>query len=158
MKEEIKPLTWQEVMKMLRDIANRQPLGYCYDRGGHACVYRWEGKPSCIIGHLLAELGVQLSAADEGKNIHALLHDGKHDHIAARFEEQAMLFMAAVQALQDRGMPWRDAAYIPAAWFSNNTISDYRQLSPLVSSAHEAYAAGMNQQRRRMELEADGGE
>lgn len=147
MKSKIAALTWTEVAARLGAIASRAGSGFCYDQKGHACVYFYEGEPSCIIGHLLAELGIPANVAYEAQNFHTLATSGKYPEITALFDEKAVLYATAVQRLQDRGVPWLAAARAPEMWFNHNLVHHMDHVDVLLLSWYDAFMHGRGFQR-----------
>jgi hypothetical protein len=77
------------------------------------CEYAWQGKPDCVIGHLLVELGVPVEDMGEGK-----VFDGNTiDYYGPKldldysitFDSKAVDLMNIFQADQDNGIPWGEA-------------------------------------------------
>jgi len=111
---------WREVSAMLMAIAKAAPEGFCYSpREEGACLYFQDGKPDCIIGHLLAKLGFDESIVPEKAGIFVICSLGRAKDagntlaytsaIAEMFTADAVIFMHEVQSAQDDGMPWIDA-------------------------------------------------
>lgn len=95
---------------MLGEIVAAAPLNYVYQvvptpRGELAgCVYVHEGQPSCLIGHLLHNLGVTVPPGDQDLPID-VLHDSRQ-YLRGLFTLPAVAYLAAVQRNQDAGVSW----------------------------------------------------
>lgn len=78
---------------------------------GGTCMYAWEGKPDCLIGCYLTDLGfpIEAFAEFEGKSIDDVFSDEfpKKNNFTA--EPEAIMAMAKLQHLQDNGYSWGDA-------------------------------------------------
>jgi hypothetical protein len=86
----------EEVVKGREDFVYYRPRDY-----GNTCVYFDNNQPSCIVGHVLAELG--LTAADvETFNAEAFLTIlGRLEQHGFRFTEKASDVLFAAQYTQD---------------------------------------------------------
>lgn len=95
-----------------------EDFAYAQVRGtqGPNCLYARDGKPDCIIGHLLFGLGVPIEAMTWGPDTEAsrpLASDTigenfdplSEDH-DIEFSSKARTFLRRLQALQDNGIPW----------------------------------------------------
>jgi hypothetical protein len=98
-------------VELLRQQVEKVGADHVY--GSRVCVYfNDDGCPSCIVGHVLADLGVQLgqvhelaSGADMGNGIaiNAVRVEG------VEMTEGARTVFAVAQRLQDNGETWGDA-------------------------------------------------
>ncbi len=84
-----------------------------------SCVNTHDGKPMCIVGHILSEIfGVEnVSASGSSEmTIRSLIQEG---HI---FAKEARLFLAVTQSLQDQGATWHHAVIggTSAAYMAKN--------------------------------------
>lgn len=73
-------------------------------QGSSACVYVWDGQPSCLIGQLLARKGADnefLHECDQRGPVAALVATG-----LLVCDERTMRLLADVQSDQDRGTRW----------------------------------------------------
>ena len=70
-----------------------------------SCVNTYDGKPMCIVGHILSEIfGVENVSASGSSEMAIRLIEKEHT-----FTTQARLFLAVAQALQDQGATWHYA-------------------------------------------------
>src|SRR4030095_13917477 len=70
------------------------------------CVNTHDGKPMCIVGHILSEIfGVENIRAS-GSSETTIPHLIRKGHT---FKTQARLFLAVAQSLQDQGATWYHA-------------------------------------------------
>ena len=103
-----------EIEQEVRSIAEKNP-DFVYERPDPNgwCRYVYDGKPSCIVGHALANLGVELeflqhldTAIDGG--VGALEALQTYDEFEID-DNQAADLISLVQNLQDSGVPWGQA-------------------------------------------------
>lgn len=98
-----------DVKVVLRDIASRHP------DVRSECEYRDRtGAPRCVIGHLLAEVGLTDALANVENNaaVTGLARGGEivyNDDFASAFTGAAVDFMSEVQTEQDEGQTWSEA-------------------------------------------------
>lgn len=117
---------------LLRRAVEEKGDSYVYSFAGQSapnceCVYAEEvlddnGKcqyiPSCIVGHVLYYLGVDLDkAASQGGNVLNALEGLELDGILT-YDHDAMVYLSIAQAAQDSGSPW-GAAHRAACTYSN---------------------------------------
>lgn len=94
--------TFKRIVDESPEYVYRQP-------GPDACVYAYEGKPSCVVGHWLAAEGIPLP--DWGSALNSLESDsseflkflGSH---GVELDYDGVWFMSRMQEMQDRGIPW----------------------------------------------------
>lgn len=111
------PLRWREVRSTLSEIVRRYPDDYVYTRpastdgSASACLY-WhagESQPGCLIGRLLAELGVPpfiLAACDShasGSQIGTL----SAFLLKGLFDQETIRTLGVIQSHQDSGTTWQ---------------------------------------------------
>lgn len=94
-----------------------------------SCKYAKDGKPSCIIGHAWARLGMSvkdLAAFDDADNPVGLLYLETHTDPEYDIDNTppAEFFLNAVQREQDRGKSWGVAVAAAAAARLNNNRKD----------------------------------
>src|SRR5262245_61148054 len=92
---------------------------FAYNSGlrGGKCDYVRDGKPSCIVGHVLAELGVpldRLRRADQafmgaGLGSSELLDELENDEIVNVVDPEVRSVLSEAQYLQDYGTPWHES-------------------------------------------------
>lgn len=103
---------WAEVIK----VAKEQP-DHVYDRSGpdgkNKCSYQRYGQPSCIVGHALHRLGMQIheleefdDLGDSGIGDIVLYHSGELFEIDDR---DALEFVCRTQDLQDQEETWQNS-------------------------------------------------
>lgn len=104
-------ITYAMVRDEMPRIIETRGENFIYDppKGTNStCQYVWEGKPDCLIGCFLVDLGVPLEAfeSDQVKEISDLVLDGTLERYGCNVEPEAMHAMAKIQWLQDLGYPW----------------------------------------------------
>lgn len=102
--DELKNLTVGEFLHTLRQVVAEKGANYVYpesERGPNGiCRYRrYDGQPSCIIGHVLDTLGVAVPPFYEGKNASIVLSD-------FGASEQVRRVAARAQHAQDNALSW----------------------------------------------------
>lgn len=104
--DELKNLTVGEFLHTLRQVVAEKGANYVYPESekapGGICRYRYDGQPSCIIGHVLDTLGIivpplyeSISAADLLSNFGA--------------SEQVQWVALMAQHAQDNALSWGEA-------------------------------------------------
>lgn len=75
------------------------------------CQYIWNGKPDCLIGCYLVDLGIPIEAfeSDQVKEISDLVLDGTLIKYGYTVEPEAAHAMSKLQWLQDLAYSWGDA-------------------------------------------------
>lgn len=107
----MEPITIDQVIAKVREIADRN-AAHVYKAGGHgACLYWEDGEPSCIFGHVFSELGVPDTAVERydesGRGLPAILRelcDLRHSE-----EDSKIRWCRRVQGFQDAYVPWGQA-------------------------------------------------
>jgi hypothetical protein len=103
-----------QIKEAVIEIANEKP-DYIYpeDLRNSGCRYAVDGKPSCIVGHALAKVGIDIGVIetldiDGGIPAH-YLSSKLPEFIEDNDEEGSMAFLQEVQSSQDNGSPWGEA-------------------------------------------------
>lgn len=104
--------TLDDAVRDLNTIVGRFPAYYMYwppfeDSG--LCVYGYDGKPSCLIGHLLCEWGMPYEGFPE-KSASRVIADCIE---GLSVDDDAGMMLDRVQCLQDIGFTWHS---IMNAW------------------------------------------
>lgn len=110
-----------ETLGVLRWIVQEKGPGYVYERQagiGFVCIYwdRVKGCPSCVVGHVLNQLGFpEPPAAIEGTALYGLVHGTEAGssafaaYFTERFTMRALKLLAIAQSEQDQGTSWGGA-------------------------------------------------
>lgn len=103
------PLDAVTALRLLREVvAERPDHVYQNPEGeGAGCVYTHQGKPDCLVGHVLARAGfdIELIARLDG---HGLIDDAVAE-TGLPVSGDAVTILDAAQDVQDTRRPWRDA-------------------------------------------------
>jgi hypothetical protein len=110
-------LTYSKTVAILDSLVAEFGEDYVYKRpAGGDCVYVHDGAPSCIVGHLLARVGVpleRLSEADRaayGGGLSAgVLLNVLSDEGVLRYDHDVSTLLADVQYYQDGGRTWKES-------------------------------------------------
>lgn len=103
-------ITYDMVREDLPRIIDIKGRDYTYMApGGDTCLYVYNDKPSCLIGHYLVDLGYPLDGFVEGKDIQDFFLDGHAEKQGFTAEDDAVYAMLRVQQYQDEGFPWGTA-------------------------------------------------
>ena len=111
MSADLSNLTTGEFLHTLRQVVAEKGAGYVYpesekkaSRGNLApvCQYRVNGRPSCIIGHVLDRLGIVTEPRHEG-------HGAGHVVAVYGGSEQVASLADTAQIMQDVGRTWGEA-------------------------------------------------
>lgn len=106
MSADLSKLTTGEFLHTLREVVAEKGAGYVYpesekdDTG--SCRYRYEGKPSCIIGHVLDRLGFGVGESWEQTKASFVLRPLGASPSVQRLAD-------AAQLAQDEGRSWGEA-------------------------------------------------
>ena len=116
--------SYNDIKSYLESIVETKGKDYIYTqrlREGYSfpgCEYAWQGKPDCIIGHLLVELGISIDNLGEDKDFGSGIIQDYEYKLEAKygitFDSKAMALMGGIQNDQDNGISWGEA-------FSMNT-------------------------------------
>lgn len=109
-------LTYATTVEILDGLVEEFGSDYVYDKGSDGkCHYVRDGKPSCIVGHVLAKVGVpieRLKAADttspDGISAGSLL-GGLVTEGVLHATGSVWTLLAEAQYWQDRSTPWGEA-------------------------------------------------
>lgn len=135
----VKPWTFPQLLPKLWEIVTTKPVGYTYNRAHTAsvCLY-WHkgedsgsGEPGCIIGHLLAALGVPneiIQSCDHvggttSTGIGQLIDSGQ---LKGLFDERATPALAKLQSGQDSGTSWSEAVAVASAYWDGMVYAERR--------------------------------
>ncbi len=90
------------------EFPNRDP--YDHTQNG-VCVYQVEGKPSCIVGHVVARLNPEFfqEIIKAGEGLNSTGSSGLFQAGLARDEEDTEFFVRRLQRYQDGGDTWGEA-------------------------------------------------
>lgn len=58
-------ITKPKALAALREAVAAKGADYVYPKPNNDCVYTYQGQPSCIVGHVLASVGVPLETIQE---------------------------------------------------------------------------------------------
>ena len=114
--------TYEDVVARIERIIDVKGTDFVYEIHQDSpiiCFYALNGKPDCIVGHLLVELGVPVEVLEyEGtRDLNAWDHDFASDTIsnhwaalesqyALAFTDEARTYLRALQSNQDNGRTW----------------------------------------------------
>lgn len=102
---ELSELTVENVTPVIAAVVNDYGRDYTYPGEigpDTTCQYQLEGKPACIVGHVLDRLGVEYNTSWENLGITDILYGPEQGEVAHA--------LASAQDTQDSGEPW-GAAY-----------------------------------------------
>lgn len=105
---EIKDLTEEIVTPIIRELVSEFGADYVYKKEereineGVTCSYQENGKPSCIVGHVLDRAGVEYDPEWEGRDCWRILErGGAPGNLASA--------LSYAQSQQDSGKTWGEA-------------------------------------------------
>lgn len=110
----------EEFVYELKSDADRADQGVNKNDG--SCFYEWDGKPSCIVGHVLAELGASIGVL---RHLDTRQTAGIKASRQALSEQNIFTTSAAIdilhvaQYVQDRGSSWGEALADAEQVFAN---------------------------------------
>jgi hypothetical protein len=109
----MKTITAQDMAQLIHNIADKTPT-FIYplnpSNNEELCLYKWPtGEPACLIGHVLAELGL-LDFAVEGRAADTVLGIINNNDTGYTFTEGAADIAMEAQRIQDMGQTWEAAA------------------------------------------------
>lgn len=113
----MKTVSYQEVLAVANAVVEELGADYVYPDYMNGCVYVKGNKPSCLVGHVLHRLGVDLiSFASEESYDGGLVNECAIDTLWVTTEEYgvsfsplAQGFLSDIQTDQDSGCTWGDA-------------------------------------------------
>jgi len=102
-------VTWtvQDIDEAAQKVLAEMGIDHKYDGPNiEFCMYQTCGQPRCLVGHILARLGVDMSQLGkyEGRNIIWTANELKLD-----IESEAVCFLDDMQVGQDFNATWGDA-------------------------------------------------
>lgn len=109
-------ITLTQAMDTLREVVAEHGKDHVYDRSaimfgplaGETCLYVRNGKPDCIVGHVLHRLGVQLDTLHDSEGMGPRdLSLG--DSPSLELDDDAGLALTVAQNTQDNGETWGTA-------------------------------------------------
>lgn len=121
-------ITYEEVLERVTKVVDERGRDYVYDdhQGDtEECRYFVDGRPSCIVGHLIHGLG------DEEFEREVREHELRSGSFPAsmlnlqgeaRFDEDALRFLQEAQRHQDRGLPWGRALDMAIDYMESGSI------------------------------------
>lgn len=106
-----KKITASQLWKEVQEVAEESP-SYVYEKPGEdMCLYQHSGKPSCLVGHAFARLGLDIEILKQ--------FDKEEDSVWGIFrsfpeyleddDETALMKIGMAQERQDSLVPWGDA-------------------------------------------------
>lgn len=113
----MKTVSYQEVLAVANAVVKEFGADYVYPGYMDGCVYVRDDKPSCLVGHILHRLGVDLiSFANEESYDDGLVNERAIDTLWVTAEEYgvsfsplAQGFLVEIQRDQDCGISWGGA-------------------------------------------------
>lgn len=94
-----------EAIRLLRKEVANKGEDFVYERSDCVYVDHVTGQPSCIVGHALADAGVDMSTFYGAANIRGILDHSFRDLL----DYEASLVFGAAQIAQDEHVPWGKA-------------------------------------------------
>lgn len=111
-------LNYTTAVEILDGLVEEFGSDHVYVKGMYGkCDYVRGGKPSCIVGHVLAKVGVpieRLSQADTGNfgggiSAHSLLRELQEEVVLAPIDGSVRALLSEAQSAQDSSSPWGKA-------------------------------------------------
>lgn len=108
-------ITKPKAKQLLRDVVHgNESYVYHSEDHGDRCVYEYDGKPSCVVGHVLYRAGVTVEVLAELDALFysALLDDDPVDMLkeaGLTMTKPARNLLAMMQTRQDHGHSWGSA-------------------------------------------------
>lgn len=109
-------LTGMMAVAILRKVVFEKGADYVYPNRGMACVNFENGQPSCIVGHVFAELGITYEQAVRDEFSGSLnvresvtLMENSPNQYDWEFDNLAVSVLSRAQAGQDNGNTWGDS-------------------------------------------------
>lgn len=118
-------LTGQTALAILRKVVFEKGADYVYPHRGMECVNFENGQPSCIVGHVFAELGITYEQAvrdgfsgssDVLESV--TLMEQSPDQYDWEFDNQAVRVLSWAQAGQGSGRTWGEALQVAEEFFA----------------------------------------
>lgn len=110
-------LDGKKAVALLRLVVFEKGADYVYVRPNpdrDTCVNFHDGQPSCIVGHVLANLGVTGEKAEEfgiagSQGVYDAVRSINASDLPWTINSEACLVLGAAQAVQDAGGTWGEA-------------------------------------------------
>jgi hypothetical protein len=120
-------ITIEQVHEAMKKAVQEKGEDYTYVQYGGECYYRHPDtkEKSCLIGHVLVEVGVESTLIDalERFSIGAILSEARPPFalpLREVFDKRTIYAMNVAQESQDQGSPWGDALADFEAAMSND--------------------------------------
>jgi len=101
----------QRVYEAMKQVVQEAGPDFVYDKNAcgrdGSCRYYWRDQPDCLIGKVLAKLGIDVKTELEG--VGQRPYDWRRtsrQYLAERFTDNALAIMQTAQLLQDKGTSW----------------------------------------------------
>lgn len=116
--------TYSDVVSRIKGIIDIEGEGFVYQvdssPSGLGCYYARNGKPDCIVGHLLVELGVPVKELEDHSSDPSGPHNFSHGPIGShfdaliqefgiQFDERAAVYLMTLQNRQDKQYSWGES-------------------------------------------------
>jgi hypothetical protein len=108
-------ITHEDVLRVMTEVVEEYGHDHVYQkqpgpRGPKdLCVYIKDGKPSCLIGHVLVRLGVDVGFLTDRNSSQINGHGFTSSGSNLPWTAEAAQVMQAAQHIQDMGAPWGEA-------------------------------------------------
>jgi hypothetical protein len=104
-------ITHEDVLRVMTEVVDEygHDYVYVYENAGIGCAYIKDGQPSCLIGHVLVRLGVEVSYLTERNSARIESHLFDSHETDHPWTPEAGSVMEAAQLLQDMGETWGEA-------------------------------------------------
>jgi hypothetical protein len=97
--------TLEDTKKLIEAQIAKKGEDYVYPKPNDMCYYFIGGQPSCVVGYVLADVGITISERDNDNTTKACLVNVIGDN----FDRDSVELLNLVQWRQDMGRPWGDA-------------------------------------------------
>ena len=84
-------------------------MGIDFDPNGECAYASPDGQPLCIVGQVIAHLGLEFPRYENGSPANTIAGDYFDEYFVGQFSDAAIEALDRAQAIQDRGAPWGDA-------------------------------------------------
>jgi hypothetical protein len=99
-------ITHEDVLRVMAEVVEEYGQDYVYQECGEMCVYIKGGKPSCLIGHVLVRLGVDVGFLTDRNSSRISSHKFSSWGGDLPWTGLATRVMQAAQSIQDTGGTW----------------------------------------------------